>query len=67
MLAESRAAAECVRTDDSTIKPDIDNNSNAQDEADWQNAFLLAEIGFKEEIAEGITKIFGRDITNPII
>ena len=67
VLAEPRAANERASTDNSTVEPEILNNSDAQDEADWQNVFLLAEIGFKEEIAEGITKIVGRDITNPII
>ena len=38
-----------------------------QDEADWKNVFRLAEIGVKEEIAEGTTKIVGRNITKPIL
>ena len=67
VLTESRAAAKLSSTDDSTVKPDIANNSNAQDEADRQNVFCLAAIGVKEGIAEGITKIVGRDITNPIL
>ena len=41
-------------------------NSDAQDEADRQNVFCLADIRIKEGIAEVITKIVGRDITNPI-
>ena len=64
VLATSRAAAEHASTDKSTVKPEISNNSDAQDKADQQNVFRLAEIGVKEGIAEGITKIFGRDITN---
>ena len=67
VLAASRAAAKRASTDDSTVEPEIDNNSNAQDEADRQNVFCLTAIGDKEGIAEGITKIFGRDITNPIL
>ena len=67
VLAASRAAAKRASTDNSTVKPDIANNSDAQDKANCQNVFRLAEIGVKEGIAERITKIFGRDITNPII
>ena len=63
MLAASRAAAEHA----STVKPEIANNSDAQDEADWQNVFRLAVIGIMEEIAEGITKIVRGDITIPIL
>ena len=62
-----RAATKRTSTDDSTVKPEIDNNSNAQDVADWQNVFRLTEIGVKEDIAEVITKIVSRDITNPIL
>ena len=67
MLAASRAAANRVSTDYSTADPEITNNSDAQDEADRQNVFRLAAIGIKEGISEGITKIFGKDITNPIL
>ena len=31
------------------------------------NVFRLAEISIKEGIAEGITRIFGKDVTNPIL
>ena len=34
VIAASRAAANLASTDGSTVKPDITNNSNAQDEAD---------------------------------
>ena len=67
VLAASRVAAERASTDNSTVDPEITNNSDAQDKADWQNAFRLASIGVKEGITEGITKIVGRDITNPIL
>ena len=67
VIAASREAAERASTDDSTVKQEINNNSDAQDEADWQNVFRLASVGFKEGIAEGITKIVRRDITNPIL
>ena len=66
VLAASIAAAKRASTDNSTVKPEISNNSDAQDEADRQNFFRLAAIGVKEGIAEGITKISGRNITNPI-
>ena len=66
VLASSIAAAKRASTDNSTVKPEISNNSDAQDEADRQNFFRLAAIGVKEGIAEGITKISGRNITNPI-
>ena len=45
VLAASRAAAKRASTDDSTVEPEIDNNSNAQDEADRQNVFCLTAIG----------------------
>ena len=67
VLAASRAAAERASIDGSTVEPDIANNGDAQDKADQQNVFCLAEIGVKEGIGEGITKIGGRDITNPIL
>ena len=65
--AALRSAAKRASTDNSTVKPDIANNSDAQEKANCQNVFRLAEIGVKEGIAERITRIFGRDITNPII
>ena len=34
VLAASRAAAKCASTDNSTVKPDIINSSDAQDKAD---------------------------------
>ena len=34
VLAASRAAADRASTDDSTIEPEMTNNSDAQDEAD---------------------------------
>ena len=67
MLAASRAAADIVRTDNSTAEPEITNNSDDQDKSDWHNVFHLTAIGVKERIAEGITKIVGKDITNPIL
>ena len=38
-----------------------------QDKANQQNFFRLSTIGVKEGITEGIAKIVGRDITNPIL
>ena len=67
MLAASRSAAKHASTDDSTVEPEIANNSNTQEKSDRQNFFCLTEIGAKEGIMEGITKIFGRDIKNPIL
>jgi hypothetical protein len=32
-----------------------------------QNTYRLAAIGVKEGVAAGITKIIGKDITNPIL
>ena len=67
VLAASRAAAKRASIKDSTVEPDINTNSDAQDKADLQNVFRLAEIRVKEGIAEGITKIIRRDITNLIL
>ena len=67
VLSASIAAADLVSTDKITVEPEITNNSDAQDEADRQNVFRLAEISVKEGIAEGITKIAGKDTTNPIL
>ena len=47
VLAASRAAAEWAIIKDSTIEPEINTNSDAQDEADRQNVFRLTAIGFK--------------------
>ena len=67
VLAASRAAANCASPDDSSVDPEITNNSDDQDESDRHNVFRLAASSIKEEITEGITKIVGRDITNPIL
>ena len=67
VLAASRAAANRSRIDNITVNPEITNNSDAQDDSDRQNVFCLSTIGVKERISEGITKIVGRDITNPIL
>ena len=67
VLAASRAAAKQVSIEDSTIGPEINTNSDAQDEADRQNVFRLAAIRVKEGITEVITKIVGRYITNRIL
>ena len=67
VLAASRASTNRSITDDRTVKPDIANNSDAQDEADRQNVFRITAIGAKKGIAEGITKIVGREITKPIL
>ena len=67
VITASRAAAERASIEDSTVKLDINTNSDAQDEADSQNVFRLTAIGVKEGITEGITKIVGREITNPIL
>jgi hypothetical protein len=50
-----------------TVQPEITTNSNAQEEADRQNTYQLAAIGVKEVVAEGITKIAGKDITKWIL
>ena len=60
VLAASRAAADIVSIYDSTVEPEITNNSDAQDKAKRQNVFCLAAIGVKEYIVEGITKIVGK-------
>ena len=62
-----RADAERSSTKYSTIEPEINTNRDAQDKADHQNVFRLAAIRVKEGITEVITKIVGRDITNPIL
>ena len=67
MLTTSREAADRASTKNITIEPEITNNSDAQDEDYRQNVLRLYTISFKEGIAEGITKIVGRDITNPIL
>ena len=74
VLAALRASNEHASTNDSSVEPEIYNNIDTQDKADWQNIFRLATIGVKEGtigvmegIAEGITKIVGRDITNPTL
>ena len=67
VLVALRVAAKRTNTNDSTTKPEIENNSDAQDKADRQNVFRLAAISVKEVIVEGITKIVGRDIMKPII
>ena len=67
MFASLRAAAEQASIEDNTVEPEINTNSNARDKADRQNVFRLTAIGVKEGIVVEITKIVGRDITNPIL
>jgi hypothetical protein len=67
VLAASKAAAALLSTTTNVVAPEIENNSDAQDETDRQNMFRLAAIGVKEGIAKGITKIVGKDITNSIL
>ena len=67
IIAASIATSKRASANDITVEPEIVNNSDKQEEADRQNISCLAEIGVKERIAEGITKIVGRDITDPII
>ena len=67
VLASLIGAAKIAITGDSTIKSVIDNNSNTQDKANRQNVFRFVVIGVKEGITERLTKIVGRDITNPIL
>ncbi len=50
-----------------TVQPEIATNSDAQEEADRQNTYRLGAIGVIEGVAEGITKLVGKDITNPIL
>ena len=67
VIAGSRASAKRSSIEDSTVEPEINTNSDALDEADPQNVFRLAAIRVKKGIAEEITNIVGRDITNPIL
>ena len=67
VLAAPRSSSEQASTKDSTVEPEINKNTNAQDEADRHNVFGLTAIGVKEGITEGIKKIVGRDTTNPIL
>ena len=67
MLAASRTSDNFISTDASTIKPEITTNSYSQDESGQQNVFRLTTVVSKEGILEGITKIVGKDITNPIL
>ena len=66
VLAASTAAAKRAKIEDSTVEPEININSDAQDEAYHQSISCFVDIVVKEGIEEGITKIVGRYITNPI-
>jgi hypothetical protein len=68
VLRDSKDTADCQSISSGTpVQPEITTNSNAQEEADRQNTYQLAVIGVKEGVAAGITKIIGKDITNPIL
>ena len=68
VLKDSKdAAARLSSSSGTTVQPEIVTNSDAQEEADRQNTYRLAAIGVKEGVAAGITKIVGKDITNPIL
>ena len=68
VLRDSKDAADRLTSSSgTTVQPEIATNSNTQEEADRQNTYQLAPIGVKEGVAEGITKIVRKDITNPIL
>ena len=67
VLAASIVASDLVSTDDNTAKPEITNGSNAYDKAERHNVFRLTAIGIRKDIEDGITKIVGKDTTNPIL
>ena len=68
ILKDSKDAAARLSSSSGTmVQPEIATNSDTQEEADRQNTYQLAEIGVKEGVAAGITKIVGKDITNPIL
>ena len=66
VLKDSKDAADRL-SNSTTVLPEIATNSNVQEEADRINTYRLAAIGVKEGVAAGITKIIGKDITNPIL
>jgi len=68
VLKDSKdATARLSSSSGTTVQPEIATKSDAQEEADRQNTYRLAAIRVKEEVAVGITKIVGKDITNPIL
>ena len=68
VLKDSKDAADHLsNSSGTTVQPEITTNSDAQEEVDRQNTYRLAAIGVKEGVAAGITKIVGKDITNPIL
>jgi hypothetical protein len=68
VLKDSKDAADHLSNSSGTpVQPEITMNSGAQEEADRQNTYRLAAIGVKEGVAASITKIVGKDITNPIL
>ena len=68
VLKDSKDAADRLsNSSGTTVQPEIATNSNTQEEADRQNTYQLMAIRVKEGVAAGITKIVGKDITNPIL
>ena len=68
VLKDSNDVTDCLSNSSGTpVEPEIATNSDAQEEADRQNTYQLVAIGVKEGVAAGITKIVGKDITNPIL
>ena len=67
VLKASKDAATAASTNENQVEPEITTNSDAQEEADRQNLFRLAAIGYKEGIAAGITALIGKDKTNNIL
>jgi hypothetical protein len=61
------AAAHLSSSSGTTVQAEIVTNSDAQEEADRQDTYQLGAIGVKEGVAAGITKLVGKDITNPIL
>ena len=70
VLKDSKNAADRLSSSSSSgtpVQPEIATNSDAQEEADRQDTYQLGAIGVKEGVAAGITKLVGKDITNPIL
>ena len=59
VLREAKATAAAASTIDNKVDPKYTTNIEGQDKADRRNNFRLTEIGVKEAVAAGITKLAG--------
>ena len=61
---QRRRVATTASTSTTTVHPHGTANTDAQEDADWQNMSCLAALGVNEGAVAGIATIIGKEITD---